>query len=109
MSTQVGSAPPGQYVQANGINIYYEQHGSGEPLLLLQGGVVSHSMWEKHIPIFAQHYTVMAPDSRGHGRTTNPLDTMSYRLLARDTTAFIRALSLDRPLVCGYLDAGQIA
>jgi pimeloyl-ACP methyl ester carboxylesterase len=109
MSTQASSAQPGQYAKANGINIYYDQHGSGEPLLLLHGGVVSHSMWEKHIPIFAQHYTVIAPDSRGHGRTKNPLDTMSYRLLADDMAAFIRALGLDRPLVCGYSDGGQIA
>ena len=95
-------------MQANGINIYVEQSGSGEPLLLLHAGTLNLNSWENHIPIFAQHYTVIAPDSRGHGRTKNPLDTMSYRMLADDMAAFIRALGLDRPLICGYSDGGQI-
>jgi pimeloyl-ACP methyl ester carboxylesterase len=109
MATPPRSAQPGQYVQANGINVYYEEHGSGEPLLLIHGGTLNLNSWEKHVPTFAQHYTVIAPDSRGHGRTKNPLDTMSYRLLADDVAALIRTLGLDRPLVCGYSDGGQIA
>jgi len=108
--TQTMAAPdqPGRYVPANGIHIYFEQYGSGEPLLLIHGGTVNHTSWEKHIPAFAQHYSVIAPDSRGHGRTKNPLDTMTYRLLADDMAAFIQALGLDQPLVCGYSDGGQI-
>ena len=108
MSLSVDSSQQGRYVQANGLDIYYEEYGNGEPLLLIHGGIVNHTMWEKHIPIFAQHFRVIAPDSRGHGRTKNTIDTMSYRLLADDMVAFIHALGLQQPLVCGYTVNGEI-
>src|SRR5262245_9420698 len=66
-------------------------------------------MWASHIPTFAQQFRVIALDSRGHGRTKNPADTLSYRLLADDVAAFIQALGLDKPAICGYSDGGQIA
>jgi pimeloyl-ACP methyl ester carboxylesterase len=109
MATDEIAAQTGQYVLANGINIYYEVHGDGSPLLLLHGGIVNLSMWTSHIPIFAEHFRVFALDSRGHGRTKNPVDTLSYRLLADDVAAFIHALGLDQPAICGYSDGGQIA
>lgn len=103
------SAPIGQYVQANGLSIYYETYGNGIPLLLLHGGTLNLNSWSPQIVAFSQHFRVIALDSRGHGRTRNPSDTMTYRLLADDTVAFIHALSLDRPFICGYSDGGQIA
>jgi pimeloyl-ACP methyl ester carboxylesterase len=109
MRIEGAAAPSGNYLQANGIDIYYETYGSGEPLLLLLGGAGNLNMWDQHGPIFAQHVMVIATDSRAHGRTKNPLDTLSYRMLADDTAAFIRVLGLDRPWVCGYSDGGQIA
>jgi pimeloyl-ACP methyl ester carboxylesterase len=103
------SIQQGQYVQANDLTIYYEEHGSGEPLILLHGGTVTSSMWQQQIPSFARHFRVIAPDSRGHGRTNNPTGKFSYRLMAADVAAFIQVLGLTRPLVCGYSDGGQIA
>jgi pimeloyl-ACP methyl ester carboxylesterase len=108
MPTLVNSTQQGRYVRANGIDIYYEEYGSGEPLLLIHGGFVNHTMWEQHIPIFAQHFRVITPDSRGHGRTKSPIDTLSYRLFADDMAEFVQALGLRQPLVCGYSDGGQI-
>ena len=99
----------GHYVEANGLNIYYEEYGSGEPLLLIHGDTLNHNMWEQHIPEFAKHFRVIAPDSRGHGRTKNPGAALSYRLLADDMVALIQALGLVRPLLCGYSGGGQIA
>jgi pimeloyl-ACP methyl ester carboxylesterase len=109
MATDQIAAQIGQYVQANGLSIYYEIHGDGSPLLLLHGGIVNLSMWTSHIPTFAQQFRVIALDSRGHGRTKNPADTLSYRLLADDVAAFIQALGLDQPAIRGYSDGGQIA
>lgn len=109
MSTDITSAPSGQFVQANGLDIYYEEYGSGEPLLLIHGGTFTSQMWQRHIPAFAQHFRVVAPDSRGHGRTRNPTGEFSYRLLADDMAAFAKALELNQPLVCGYSDGGQVA
>jgi pimeloyl-ACP methyl ester carboxylesterase len=99
----------GKYVQANGLDIYYEEYGSGEPLLLIHGGFTSMNLWKAHIPIFSQHFRVIAPDTRGHGRTKNPLDSMSYRLLADDVVAFVTALGIEKSLLCGFSDGGQIA
>jgi pimeloyl-ACP methyl ester carboxylesterase len=65
-------------------------------------------MWAQHIPAFAKHFRVIAPDSRGHGRTKNPTDAMTYRMLADDMMGFIQALGLNSPLVCGYSDGGQV-
>lgn len=109
MATFDTTVQSGKRVQANDLNIYYETYGSGTPLLLLHGGTVNLSMWSPHIPALAKHFYVIALDSRGHGRTSNPSGTLSYRLLADDTAAFIRALGLERPFVYGYSDGGQIA
>jgi pimeloyl-ACP methyl ester carboxylesterase len=107
--TNVSRGPEGQTVAANGLDIYYEEYGRGEPLILLHGGTETSQSWRPHIPFFASHFRVIAPDSRGHGRTNNPAGELSYRLMADDVAAFIQALDLKKPLVFGYSDGGQIA
>ena len=107
--TDIASTQQGDYVQANGLNVYYEMYGVGEPLILLHGGTLTSKMWEDHIPIFAQHFQVITPDSRGHGKTNNPTQEFSYRAMADDVAAFIQALGLSKPFICGFSDGGQIA
>ena len=106
----MSSSPASQYVSANGISINVDILGIGTPLLLLHGGMGTASdNFHDHIPIFARHFRVIAPDSRGHGRTKNSGGTLSYRLMADDVAALIRTLGLSSPLVCGWSDGGQIA
>jgi pimeloyl-ACP methyl ester carboxylesterase len=100
--------PAGTHIEANGLKIYYEAYGEGEPLLLVHGGTATSQSWASHLPAFAEHFRVLAPDSRGHGRTDNPSSELSYRLMADDVAALIVALGLQRPLVLGYSDGGQI-
>jgi pimeloyl-ACP methyl ester carboxylesterase len=109
--TQVdtNSIQQGHYVQANGLNIYYEEYGSGTPLILLHGGTVTSKMWQPFLSSFVPHFRVITPDSRAHGKTINPKSELSYHLMADDVVAFIHALNLTRPLVFGYSDGGQIA
>jgi pimeloyl-ACP methyl ester carboxylesterase len=109
MSTDGSSTEQGQYVKANGLDIYYQEYGTGEPLLLIHGGTITSNSWQAHAPSFAQHFRVIAPDSRGHGRTRNPTGEFSYRLMADDMAVFVQALSLNKPLICGFSDGGQIA
>jgi pimeloyl-ACP methyl ester carboxylesterase len=71
--------PQGAYVHANGLNIYYEWHGSGEPLLLLHARTGTCRWWDARIATFVEHFQVFALDSRGHGKTDNPAGTLSYR------------------------------
>lgn len=99
----------GHYVRANGLNMYYEEFGSGEPLVLLHGGMAIGRIFEPQIPAFSQQFHIFAPDLRGHGRTDSPSSELSYRLMADDLASFITTLKLDRPLVCGWSDGGQIA
>ena len=96
-------------VEANGLKIFYEEWGAGEPLVLLHGATVTHSMWSAVIPTLAARFRVIAPDLRGHGRTNNPTGEFTYRLLADDIAAFIEALDLGPPNVCGWSDGGQVA
>src|SRR5450755_3847283 len=104
-------------VNANGIDFWYVEAGAGVPLLLLHGGTVSNGPlwsghkfgWAAHLARFAQHFHVIALDTRGHGRTRNPSGTLSYRLYAEDLLAVIEALELDRPLVAGFSDGGTTA
>jgi pimeloyl-ACP methyl ester carboxylesterase len=115
MTTTIGE---GRYVRANGTDIYYVEAGQGEPLLLLHGGLVSNgAAWDgspiayvSHLATFAQHFRVIAPDTRGHGRTSNPeRGAISYAQLVDDVMALIGALGLERPLFCGFSDGGTTA
>ena len=94
---------------ANGATLYYEEHGAGEPLVLIHGGLASGAMWEPLLPDLVDGFRVITPDSRGYGRSTNPCGTLSYAQLADDVAALINALELDRPVVGGYSDGGQVA
>jgi pimeloyl-ACP methyl ester carboxylesterase len=103
------SSLSGSYVKANDLNIYYEEYGSGEPLILIHGGMGIGKNFEPHIPAFSKQFRVIVPDSRGHGNTDNPSGEFSYRLMAEDVAAFINTLGLHSPSICGWSDGGQIA
>ena len=66
-------------------------------------------MWEQLLPSLIDGFRVITPDSRGHGRSTNPSGELSYAQLADDVAALIAALGLVRPVVGGYSDGGQVA
>jgi len=99
----------GHIAEANGINIYYESHGHGDPLILLHAGSLTGDMWQPYLAGFAERYRVITPDMPGHGRSGNPTGAMSYRQLANDIVAFIQALDLREPIIAGYSDGGQVA
>lgn len=106
---QPNTSPDGKYVKANGLNIYYKEYGTGEPLVLIHGGMGIGSLFEPQIAVFSKQFRVIAPDSRGHGKTDNPGGELSYRLLADDVAAFLDALGLQGPMICGWSDGGQVA
>jgi pimeloyl-ACP methyl ester carboxylesterase len=99
-----------KFVIANGLNIHYAEYGNenGYPLLLLHGGSANLESWADHLAYFTPHFRVIAPDTRGHGKTVNTSDEFTYRVMADDVAAFIRALNLNKPLIFGYSDGGQI-
>jgi pimeloyl-ACP methyl ester carboxylesterase len=109
MLTVDGMTTQEHFIQANGLNIYYQEVGTGEPLILLHGGTATGDSWEDYIGAFARHFRVLVLDWRGHGKTDNPTGEFSYRLVTDDIVAFIEALGLNKPFICGYSDGGQIA
>jgi pimeloyl-ACP methyl ester carboxylesterase len=109
VTTADSSSAFGHVVDVNGVALYYEEHGSGDPMVLIHGGLGSSAMWQPLLAHLIDHFRVITPDSRGHGRSTNPAGELSYPLLADDIAAFIEALGLKKPIVGGWSDGGQIA
>lgn len=100
----------GHYVKVNGLNMYYEDIGSGIPLVLIHGGIATAKFnWGPMIPYLTPHFLVIALDSRGHGKTDNPSGEFGYKLMGDDTVALIRALKIEKPIIFGFSDGGQIA
>lgn len=91
------------------LEVHYLEEGRGQPLLLLHGGTATASSWGEAMPRMADRYRVFALDTRGHGKTSNPAQKLSYAQFADDVAGFIAALGLKRPLIVGYSDGGQTA
>ena len=109
MTPSQDAATEGGYViQANGVNVHYEVHGQGEPLVLLHAGTLTGDMWQPYLAAFAEQFRVITPDMRGHGRSDNPQGAMTYGQLADEMVAFIRGLDLHKPLIAGFSDGGQV-
>ena len=99
----------GQYAEVNGINLYYETHGSGQPMILLHGGLGSGEMFGPVLPALAANHQVIVVDLQGHGRTADIDRPMDVRLMADDIAALIDHLGLDRPDLVGYSLGGGVA
>src|SRR5689334_9633748 len=97
------------YAEVNGINLYYETHGTGRPLVLLHGGLMSGEMFGPILPTLADHHQVIAVDLQGHGRTADIDRPIDMRLMADDIAALIDHLGLDQPDVVGYSLGGGVA
>lgn len=96
-------------VEVNDINIYYEIHGEGEPLLLIEGLGYSSWMWFSQIPAFSREYKVIVFDNRGVGNTDKPDSEYTIETMADDAAGFLKALGLDSAHVLGVSMGGFIA
>jgi pimeloyl-ACP methyl ester carboxylesterase len=110
MTTQTTGTPgTGAYAQINGINLYYEIHGQGRPLILLHGGLGSGEMFGPTLPTLAEKHQVILPDLQGHGRTADIDRPIDPRLMADDIAALIDDLGLEQPDIVGYSLGGGVA
>src|SRR5687768_18494488 len=89
-------------VTANGIDYYYEIHGSGEPLLLLHGGLGSIDMFGPVLPALAKTRQVIAVDLHGHGRTALGDRPWSLQAMGDDMAAIVKKLGHEQVDVMGY-------
>jgi pimeloyl-ACP methyl ester carboxylesterase len=99
----------GHYAEVNGINIYYETHGAGHPLILLHGGLGSGEMFGPVLPALAANHQVIAVDLQGHGRTADIDRPIDIGLMADDIAALIDHLGLEKPDLVGYSLGGGVA
>jgi pimeloyl-ACP methyl ester carboxylesterase len=102
------------FIGINGADIYYNAHGEDEPdrapVVLIHGSTVdSHTDWDPVIPRLAERYRVFAPDCRGHGRSNNPRMSYSFRELAADVAAFVRAVGYSGAHIIGHSNGGNVA
>lgn len=97
------------FVSSGDRQIYYEEQGTGQPLVLIHGGGLTHLMWQNFAASASAKYRIIALDSRGHGHSTNPGDQFSYVSMADDVVELINQLKLQKPILVGYSDGGIIA
>jgi pimeloyl-ACP methyl ester carboxylesterase len=96
------------YAPVNGIELYYAIYGEGPPLIMLHGGLGNTEYFAHQIPVFAKQYTVIAVDSRGHGRSSRDAQPYSYSLMASDVVALMDHLKIPKASLVGWSDGGII-
>ena len=99
----------GERATVNGIELYYEIHGTGRPLVLLHGGLVSGESYAAALPALAADHQVVLVDLQGHGRTADVDRPISYRTMADDIAALINHLGLEGADLVGYSLGGGVA
>jgi pimeloyl-ACP methyl ester carboxylesterase len=94
---------------SNGIHIFYELHGQGEPLVLISGMGSDHAFWQFSLPVLAAHYQVLVFDTRGCGQTDAPQAAYSMPQLADDLAGLLDAVGWSSAHVLGFSMGGSIA
>lgn len=108
----VSGAQPAQavaaYADLDDIRVYYERQGSGEPLVMLHGGFGSSEIWAPYFSLLPQ-FTLIAPDSRGQGRTTLGDGPITYERMAADVIRLLDHLGIGQAHIVGFSDGGCTA
>lgn len=94
-------------IAVNDFEMYYELYGEGTPLTLLHNFTGSSAMWKPFIPVLAEHYQLIVPDLRGHGRSTNPSNEFTHRQSALDIFALLDYLEIDQCKAIGVSTGGM--
>ena len=96
-------------IDVNGMQLHYDLHGGGRPLLWLHGGMGHGPDWRFIFPAEPAGYQLIAPDLRGHGRSNGAGDTYSFRQSALDLMGLLDHLEIDRVRVIGLSGGGITA
>jgi pimeloyl-ACP methyl ester carboxylesterase len=95
--------------KVNDIELYYEIHGEGDPLVLISG--LGYPMWQWHLmlPYLEKHFQVITLDNRGVGQSDRPGGPYTASMLAKDTVGLLDALGIDKAIVMGHSMGGFVA
>src|SRR5271167_3794172 len=97
------------FVENKGAKIYWDEQGSGEPLLLIMGLSYPSYMWHRSRPVLAKHFHTIALDNRGVGQSDAPPGVYSISLMASDAIAVLNAAGIEAAHVFGVSLGGMIA
>lgn len=99
----------GKYAEVNGLKMYYEIHGSGQPLVLLHGAFGFVEGWATILPTLTKTHQVIAIELQGHGRTNDLNRPLTYEQMAEDTAALLKQLKIKDADFFGYSMGGTVA
>ena len=105
----MNDASKGNYAEVNGLNMYHEIHGTGQPLVMLHGAYMTIDAMGEVVPALAETRQVIAVELQGHGRTADIDRPVSYELMADDVAALLRHLVIEKADVFGYSMGGGVA
>jgi 3-oxoadipate enol-lactonase len=89
--------------------LHYVENGKGEPLLLLHSGGMSGAEWQPHLPLFARHFRVIAPDHLGHGRSPMVAEKLAVADMGRAVLELLDELELPQASLVGSSLGGAVA
>lgn len=93
----------------DGVQLYYEVHGSGEPLVLLGGIMMSAASWAQHVPVLSRHVRLILLDMRDQGRSGKMHGEYPLDIHVPDVIALLDELGIDRAHIMGVSYGGQVA
>jgi pimeloyl-ACP methyl ester carboxylesterase len=97
------------YAPVNGLRMYYTVHGTGDPLVLLHGGVMASESWEPLLAEFTQNRQVITADMQAHGRTADIDRPLRSEYMADDVAALLEHLDIGKADLVGYSMGGGVA
>lgn len=86
----------------DGTELYYQDVGTGKPVVLLHGGFMNHRVWDRQVAALEEECRLVVPDLRGHGRSEKPDDGYEPTRLARDIDSLVTALGIEDATVVGW-------
>jgi pimeloyl-ACP methyl ester carboxylesterase len=97
------------FAKTNGINLYYEEHGKGDPLLLIMGITAPGSVWEKHLNVWKNYFRCIVVDNRGVGNSDKPAGDYTTVQMADDYIGLLNFLGIEIVKVVGVSMGSTIA
>jgi pimeloyl-ACP methyl ester carboxylesterase len=98
-----------EYVQTGAVRTWYDEHGEGEPLVLMHGGLVDARWFAPNLEPLAERFRVYTPERRGHGHTADVEGPITYQSMADDTIAFLEAVLGGPADLVGHSDGAFVA
>ena len=84
------------HVETNGLQMYYEERGEGEPLIMIMGITARGEVWDAHAEAWSQKFRCIMPDNRGVGLTDKPAGDYTSEMMADDYAGLMDALGIEK-------------